>query len=55
MLSRIWCRMPGPGMEGIYAVVNGFTQQANFASLNQGQLKALAQPFYDYTRCSHTA
>ncbi len=40
--------VPGPGMEGIYAVVNGFTQQANFASLNQGQLKALAQPFYDY-------
>ena len=38
-----------PGGTGwrLQSLIAGFTQNANYAAVNQGQLKATAQPFYD--------
>ena len=39
--------LPGGAGLAISSLVNGFTGQGNYAPVNLGQLKALAQPFYD--------
>jgi len=40
-------QLPGGAGSNIIALVNSFQNTNNYASLNEGQLKTVAQPFYD--------
>jgi YD repeat-containing protein len=45
--QEIKTRLPPGDNSAIEAALSTFTQRGNYAPLNQGQLKALAKPFYD--------